>query len=123
MRRKALGTFGERVAEKYLQKIGYRILEKNFTCPLGEIDLIAEDAGVLVFIEVRTRSTKRFGTPAESINRKKKQRLIRLASFYLSSRQAENRTCRFDVVAVEVTDKDREKVEITLFKNAFNSSI
>jgi putative endonuclease len=79
---------------------GFHVLERNFTCRGGEIDLVCEDRDTLVFIEVRARRDGRFGGPAATISSQKRQRLIHAARIYLASRH-EERACRFDVVAIE----------------------
>ncbi len=98
--RKSLGNWGERLAETHLARKGFRILERGFRVRSGEIDLIGEERGELVFVEVRTRSSARFGDPLETIRDAKRRRILRAASCYLQSRAAWNRPCRFDLVAV-----------------------
>ena len=74
-----LGTEGERIAERYLKKKGFTILERNYRCPIGELDLIVLDRRVVVFVEVKTRSDGRFGSPLESVHRHKQKRMIKAA--------------------------------------------
>lgn len=100
--RKQSGAVGERVAREHLEKLGYRILETNFRCHDGEIDIVAEKGGQLVFVEVRTRRGREFGTPEESITPAKRQKLIQLATTYLQTYQALSQPWRIDVVAVEL---------------------
>jgi len=100
-----------------LRRRGYRILERNFRCRLGEIDLVAREKGELVFIEVKTRTSTHFGLPQEAVNWHKQRRLSRLAQFYLASRGLTEMNCRFDVVAVLLTDGGKPQVEI--IKDAF----
>jgi len=100
--RKNLGKFGERVAAQYLSNKGYRILENNYTCPLGELDLIAEKGNRLIFIEVRTRRGSSFGRAEETIGREKQKRVRRLAQYYLAAAGCEERAVQFDIVAVQV---------------------
>jgi len=114
--RLTLGRQGERLAAEYLQRAGYRILEKNYRTRLGEIDLIAQDGRTLVFVEVKTRGTKTFGAPQEAVTKKKQQQLIRVAQEYLGREKLANRPARFDVVAVLF---DKAEVVIELIKNAF----
>jgi putative endonuclease len=96
----ALGARGEALAEKYLQRAGYRILARNYRCRFGEIDLIAEEGGSLVFVEVKTRSGAGFGHPLEAADRHKRGQMTRAARRYLEETGATERFCRFDVVAV-----------------------
>src|SRR3989338_4420675 len=91
----ASGKRGERIAEDYLKKQGYRILERNYRCSFGEIDLIAEDGSTLVFVEVKWRKDASCGYPEEAVHHKKIEQLGRLASHYLS-RAKKDRPCRFD---------------------------
>ena len=93
------GKMGESLAERFLKKKGYEILERNFRCPLGEIDLIAKEAGELVFIEVKTRQTTSFGFPEEQITWRKQKKLEQLAQFYLK-RYRKEEPCRIDVVSI-----------------------
>ena len=79
---------------------GYRIVEVNYRCKLGELDLIARDGKTLVFIEVRTRSTARFGHASESVTLAKQRQVARVASHYLATRRPRFDTCRFDVVDI-----------------------
>lgn len=99
--RVAIGRAGEEAAARFLIARGYRIVEQNVRFRSGEIDIVARDGATLVFIEVKTRRSSQFGTPAEAVNRTKQQRLIRLAELYLASRGIARTHCRFDVVSVE----------------------
>jgi putative endonuclease len=92
------------------------VLEVNFRSKVGEIDLVAEDKGTLVFVEVRTKSGRAFGSATESVNYRKRGKLIAVAQTYLAKRGAENRDWRIDVVAVEVDSQDMATVEV--LKNA-----
>lgn len=105
--RKALGRIGEEAAVRLLRRRGYRIRERNVRCPMGELDLVAEDGGTLVFLEVKTRSTFDYGGPFEAISPAKQRRLIRLAAYYLASRRLGDRPCRFDAVAAVVAPGGR----------------
>ncbi|MBI4428479.1 MAG: YraN family protein [Ignavibacteriales bacterium] len=98
------GTIGEELAAEYLMNKGYQILERNYRFEHGEIDLIAQDGEELVFVEVKSRKSKSFGEPEESITEVKEGRLRDAAEGYLYEKDIENRTCRFDVVAVEFLD-------------------
>lgn len=83
MRNYDLGKLGEDFAAGILEDRGFRILERNYRCPFGEIDIIAEKAGELIFVEVKTRATLRFGRPAEAVTQQKQRRIRRAAGFYM----------------------------------------
>ena len=98
--RLSLGLRGEDAAVRYLQQRRFKILERNFTTPLGEIDIIARDGRALVFIEVKTRSSLAFGSPAEAVGPRKQRQIIRAAKWFLASGQWRELQPRFDVVSV-----------------------
>jgi putative endonuclease len=100
--RTRLGLRGEEAAAALLTRAGYRIIARNYRCPLGELDLVAEDRGEIIFVEVKTRRTSHAGRPVEAVNGRKRARLVRLARFYLAVHDLQDRPCRFDVVSVEV---------------------
>ena len=95
-----LGREGERVAEQFLKRKGYKLVERNYRCPVGEIDLIALDRRVIVFVEVKTRSGHGFGTPSEAVARWKQKKMIQTAMFFLNQKRLHNRDARFDVVGI-----------------------
>lgn len=96
----ALGRDGEELAARHLAGLGFRILRRGYRTRGGEIDLVAEERGVLVFVEVKSRSTLACGRPAEAVGGLKQRRLLRAASTYLQRHGAIDRPCRFDVVEV-----------------------
>lgn len=100
--RKALGRLGERLAARTLAAQGYRIRERNWRCPTGELDIVAEDGDVLAFVEVRTRRGREFGSPEESITPAKRTKLVELAAIYVQENEWPG-DWRIDVVAVELT--------------------
>lgn len=114
--RHSLGRCGEKIARRHLESPGYEVLEVNFRSKVGEIDLVANDGGTLVFVKVRTKSGRAFGSAAESVNYRKRGKLIAVAQTYLAKRRAENRDWRIDVVAVEVDEQNMATVEV--LKNA-----
>lgn len=117
--RKQLGVVGEGLALAYLQELEYFIVEKNWRCRTGEIDLIARDGDHLVFVEVRTRSGgQQFGTPQESVNLKKQQQVMETARFYMYTQQKQHLQPRFDVVGI-ITTKDGNQLSLDHVKNAF----
>lgn len=101
MGRQQTGREGEEAAAAYLRARGYRILERNRRFRAGEIDLVAEEGGFLVFVEVKTRTGSSFGSAAEAVTLEKQRRLVRLAGLYLAQRGGPPPPCRFDVVTVE----------------------
>lgn len=115
--RKGLGPLGESWAKTYLEGRGYRILAMNFHCVLGEIDLVAEEGGELVFVEVKTRSGISFGYPEEQLSSSKKRRLVKLAQWYLKHCEKRERAARFDIVSILA--KEGKIAEVDLITNAF----
>ena len=112
--RKGIGTFGEAAAISLLAEKGYRILEQNFRFGrYGEVDIVAQTGNILCFIEVKTREHTYFGTAAEAVTYKKRQRIIRVANYYITVHQhlktvrREMPTIRFDVIEVYI-DKIRD---------------
>lgn len=99
-KRRQVGQAGEKAARSYLESQGYEIIDTNYRCPLGEIDIIAREGDTLVLIEVRTRTGLSFGRPEESITAEKGRRLRRLALYYLKSFRGKDLPCRIDLVAV-----------------------
>ena len=99
--RRTVGDEGEGRAEAYLRGQGFRILGRNVRSPLGELDLIADDQGVLVFVEVKRRRTGAFGRAIEAVDARKRAKLIQLAAQYLAQHRIRNRACRFDVVVIQ----------------------
>jgi putative endonuclease len=112
--RRSRGAEGERAAVKFLERRGYRIVASNYRSKLGEIDLIADDKGTLVFIEVKYRASDAFGGPAEAITSAKQARLARLAQHYLVTRRLGNRPCRFDAVLITGEDRGTQRIELVL---------
>lgn len=110
--RRDCGAEGEQAAVDMLQGRGYRILGRNVRTRWGEIDLIAEDGQVLVFVEVKVRRDDQFGGPAAAITPAKQTRLTRLAQGYLAARRWGNRSCRFDVVLFHGDNPKTWRVEL-----------
>jgi putative endonuclease len=100
--RRQLGDAGEDLAAAALKKQGYKILERNYVTPLGEIDLIARQGKTIIIIEVKTRKTLRFGSPQEAVSAAKQAKLRRLANYYLKQQRLGEVPVRFDVVAITV---------------------
>lgn len=112
-----LGRRSEEAAGDHLQRSGYAVVARNFRSRAGEIDLVAEKAGTLVFVEVRCRRDDRFGTAAESVTSRKRRRLCLAAELYLQRLRAEPAVVRFDVIAVEWHDG---KPQIDHIESAFD---
>lgn len=98
--RQRLGKSGEQLAAKYLKKNGYKILIQNYRCKFGEIDIIAKGSGVLVFIEVKTRSGTTHGSPAAAVNARKQRQISRAAQYYLAEHSLFDSPARFDVISI-----------------------
>jgi putative endonuclease len=98
---KSLGESGEKIAADFLEKAGFRIVERNFRFGQGEIDLIGFDGNELVFVEVKTRRTGRYGPPEEAVTPAKRRQIRRIAEGYLFRRHIDGIPCRFDVLAIE----------------------
>lgn len=98
--RRWLGQQGEDVAARFLRRQRYAIVERNFRCAQGEIDIIAVERAVIVFVEVKTRRHGAFGDPVEAVDRRKRQRILRVAETYLARHALEDRDARFDIVEV-----------------------
>jgi putative endonuclease len=123
LKKKELGANGEEIAVRFLKNRGYRILERNYRTKLGEIDIIAEQGRDLVFIEVKTRSATRYGSPLESVTVPKQRKLARVAQEYVSKRGCRNRPARFDVVGIQAKISDvgqHSDFKIELVQNAFD---
>ncbi len=117
-KRLALGKLGEKVSVEYLKKQGYQIVHRNFRCRMGELDIIAREKDILVFVEVRSRSTKRFGLPQESVGPAKQRKIRMLAAYYLQSLRQPPLKVRFDVMALYFGANGKLE-DINHIKNAF----
>ena len=99
--KKLLGRAGEKLAVDFLRKKGFKILKTNYRTPVGEIDIIAEDNAVIVFVEVKTRTNDNYGMPCEAVDSKKQEKYYKTATFYLQKEKKMDSECRFDVVEIE----------------------
>ena len=117
IKRLSLGRAGEDRAAQYLKDMGYIIVERNYRCRLGEIDIVARDGPVMVFVEVRTRSGSGFGTALESVVYKKQLKVRQVASQYLQHRECFDVPVRFDVLALTLGPGSAAEIEHV--KNAF----
>ena len=111
-----LGRRGERAAEKYLRRNGYRIVARNFRAAGAEIDLVAMDGETLVFVEVKTRRSRDAGAPEEAVDERKQTRMRRAAEVFARRYRADEVEMRFDIAAVDASGK---RLEIDLLRNAF----
>ena len=115
LEKKKLGQAGEDRAARFLEKQGYRILERNYSAPYGEIDLIAMHEGDLVFVEVKTRKGDAYGAPELAVNPRKQQRMVKAALGYIKYKNLHQMPCRFDVVAISASTEK----EIEVIRHAF----
>jgi putative endonuclease len=117
MNRKTTGMIGEKLAADFLSKQGYSIIEKNYRCKEGEVDIIAKDGEYLVFIEVRTKNSRAFGSPEESVTKRKKEHLRNVAARYQENHDGLPVQWRIDFVAVEL-DRAGKPSRLEVIKNA-----
>ena len=110
------GEKGEFLAVRYLKKNGYKILEQNYRTPLGEIDIIAKEKDTIVFVEVKSRKSIRFGSPKWAVTAKKQRKISMVALHYLKTKKQTDAKARFDVVSV-ISNQDDSQIDI--IKNAF----
>jgi len=113
MKRKTTGAIGEKLAAEFLAKRGYEITETNYRCKEGEVDIIAKDGNFLVFVEVRTKNSRLFGTPEESVTARKKEHLKSVAEYYLENHDNLPPQWRIDFVAIELDGKGKlSRIEV-----------
>ena len=119
------GLMGERIAAAFLESNGYRVLEKRYRFERAEVDLVCfelprgESPGQIVFVEVKARSSSRFGAPEDAVTTYKQKSIIKAASAYLYESKMERAPCRFDVVSIDVSGAEPK---ISHFKNAFDAT-
>ena len=99
-----IGKLGEDIAEHYLKQKGYKILDRNFECRQGELDIIATDKNEIVFIEVKTRTSNRYGYPSEAVNKIKQKHMLQTIKYYLYIRNLSDEFVRIDVIEVYIKD-------------------
>jgi putative endonuclease len=116
MEKKELGKKGEELALRFLKKRGYQIIEKNYACKMGEMDIIAKEKDTLIFVEVKTRTSTTFGPPQLAVNPTKQMQLSKVALNFLKEKGIDEVKARFDVVAILLGPKGEE---IELIKDAF----
>ena len=111
------GKEGEKIAAAYLEKNGYRIIEINFRCPIGEIDIVAKENNDLVLVEVKTRKSIELGYPEQAVGMRKQKKMSQLALWYMQKRKVAETNVRFDVVAITLIPENHE---VRLIQNAFD---
>ena len=119
--KKDVGTRGEQLAVKFLKRNGYTILQRNYRCKLGEIDIVCYDHGTIAFVEVKTRHSDAYGPPERSVTEAKKRQIAKVALHYIAEKKIEDIDFRFDVVSIFHTPLEKHPI-ITLFKNAFTKN-
>jgi putative endonuclease len=117
-RRQSLRAVGENAAAGYLESLGWKIRDRNFRTREGEIDIVAEDGQTLCFVEVKTRTSRKFGSPAESVDAEKMRRIAELADEYLAAKGPHEGNSRFDIV--EVLFLPGEPRAVRLLKNVWS---
>ncbi len=115
--RRDTGQSGESLAVKALRQNGYRIVQENYRSKLGEIDVIAQDGGVLAFVEVKARRTDHYGSPKEAVTPRKQRKISMVALNYLKETGQSGKKARFDVVAIRLLPG---KPDVEIIKNAFD---
>ena len=115
--KKELGRRGEELALRFLKKSGYKIIERNYVCKMGEMDIIAQEKDTLVFVEVKTRTSMDFGPPQLAVNPTKQMQLSKVALNFLKEKRLEDVKARFDVIAIVLRPTGEE---IELIRDAFD---
>ena len=114
--RQRLGVQGETMACEEIEKLGYSIIERRYRTRFGEIDVIANDGGTVVFVEVKTKTDSSFSDPVESVTKQKQRRLVSMAEQYVAYKTLDGTPCRFDIVTV---DASVAPAKITIYRDAF----
>jgi putative endonuclease len=118
--KKNFGNWGEQIAANFLKDQGYLLIDRNFRCPYGEIDLIGQEGDIWCFIEVKTRNSSTFGYGYDSVTQLKKKHIIKVAQYYLNKAALYEAPARFDVVSIDFVSTTDYKIE--LIRNAFYMS-
>ena len=119
--RKLLGDRGERAAVKFLERLGYRMIAKQYRNSFGEVDIIAQDGPTTVFVEVKTRTSTEDGQPFEAVDRRKQEKITRIALAWLKQYNRLEQPARFDVVSIVWPENSREP-QVQHFQNAFEAT-
>ncbi len=120
MNNKILGNRGEQAAASYLMAHGYQILERNYRCPVGEIDIVASRGTTVIFVEVKTRRSLAYGRPCEAVDYRKQQKIIKTASWYIQGHNLSGRSLRFDVL--EVFAQPGGSMQVNHIQGAFETT-
>ena len=115
---KDIGSLGEDIAETYLRQVGYTVLERNFRCKIGEIDIIGKDGDYICFIEVKTRYGSIYGSPCEAVTYSKRIKIYKTAEIYIMRKKLFKFNFRFDVIEIILNNSNNEP-SIRLIKDAF----
>ncbi len=113
---KKTGKIGEDIAIDFLKKKGYKIIERNYKCVFGEVDIVARDRGDIVFIEVKSRRSEYFGDPTDAVDFNKQKKISKIALNYLNEKRLDNHDARFDVIAIKLSPNGNT---VELIENAF----
>ncbi|CAG1065148.1 hypothetical protein BAC1_00726 [uncultured bacterium] len=119
MNKASIGRRGEDEAALFLESKGYKVVERNYRCRYGEIDIVARDGKTVVFVEVKTRGSDRFGCPTASVDARKQKKILLTSQFYIESNRLFDTDLRFDVVGIEMSGG---KLAFELVKNAFEAA-
>ncbi|MEN8190775.1 MAG: YraN family protein [Thermodesulfobacteriota bacterium] len=119
--RRTTGRRGEQLAAEFLESLGYSVVERNFRWGGAEVDIIVRTDSTLVFVEVKTRKSSSFGSPAEAVTLKKQQQINRVALNYLTRCKGPKMNIRFDVIAVVITERTGPQIEH--IPNAFEATL
>lgn len=115
---KKIGDYGEKIAVRYLKKLGYIIRNKNYRCSLGELDIIAQYKSCITFTEVKARYNDTYGFPVEAVDYRKRLKIHNAAKHYISNKRLSNYNFRFDVIEIVLNYKD-DSYELNFIPNAF----
>lgn len=119
--RDALGLAGERLAERFLRRRGLKVIARRFRTPAGELDLVMRDGDAIVFVEVKTQTSRKYIDPEQRVTAEKRRRMLRAARAFLAQMRWTERACRFDVVAITAGDGGADP-QIDYFPDAFAPS-
>jgi putative endonuclease len=114
---KKTGKIGEDIAIDFLKKKGYKIIERNYKCVFGEVDIVARNKDDIVFVEVKSRRSEYFGDPTDAVDFNKQKKISKIALNYLNEKRVDNHDARFDVIAIKLSPSGNT---VELIENAFD---
>jgi len=114
---KKTGKIGEDIAIDFLKKKGYKIIERNYRCVFGEVDIVARDRNDIVFVEVKSRRSEYFGDPTDAVDFNKQKKISKIALNYMNEKRLDNHDARFDVIAIKLSPNGNT---VKLIENAFD---